>query len=155
MKQRSKLASLLSVALVGVSLAACGADPVRDLELRRARYSASLTGFLVRDEPGAARPTIVLDVTVRGDAKPPLAGLTLDVSQADAAGHEKARRQVWVDTSGIGPGGEQTTLTLDDLDYAPGDGFWVEVRGPIPPVERGRYREYGEAARGQAGGGGG
>ncbi|MCM2270064.1 MAG: hypothetical protein NDJ75_08175, partial [Thermoanaerobaculia bacterium] len=106
---------------------------------------AAVTGFLVRDEPGAERPRILLDVTVRGEARPPLPGITLDVSMADGGGREKARRLVWVDTSALGPGGEQTTLTLEGLEFAPGDGFWVEVRTPVPAAERGDYREFGGA----------
>jgi hypothetical protein len=123
-------------------LAACAGDPARALEARRARYSADLGAFLVQDDPARSLPRILLDVTVRGDARPPLTGLTLDVSIADAAGREKERRHVFVDTSAVGPGGEQMTLTLDDVDYAPGDGFWVEVRGPVPPAERALYREF-------------
>jgi len=144
MRTLVRATSLLAILLGAL---ACAGDPIHDLDVRRARYSASLNGFLVRDEPNAERPTIVLDVTVRGDAKPPLPGLTVDVSQADGAGREKAIRRVWVDTHEVGPGGEQMTLTLDDLDYRPGDGFWVEVRGPIPPAERGEYREYATAMK--------
>src|SRR5512134_859320 len=110
----------LAVALAPLvwALAACAGDPAREIERRRAGYSATLTGFMVRDEPGAEHPKILLDVTVRGESKPPLPGVTLDVSMADGAGREKARRRVWFDTSVLGPGGEQTTLTLEGLDFA-------------------------------------
>jgi hypothetical protein len=129
-------------AVAALAAAACG-DPAQEIEQRRAAYEASLAGFLVRDDPAAERPTIVLDVLVRGAARPPLAGLTLDVSMADAAGREKAHRRAWVDLAGVGPGGVQTAVTLEGLEYAPGDGFWVEVRSPVPPAERGEYRELG------------
>jgi hypothetical protein len=142
-----RLRAALPILLAALGIAACAGDPVAEIERRRAAYDATLTGFLVRDEPGAAHPKVLLDVTVRGESKPPLAGITLDVSMADGAGKEKARRRVWVDTSALGPGGEQTTLTLDGLDFVPGDGFWVEVRTPVPPAERGDYRELAEAGR--------
>jgi hypothetical protein len=138
---RSRIA--LAAGMAALAAAACAGDPVQEVERRRAAYEAELTGFLVRDDPAAERPTIVLDVLVRGEAKPPLAGLTLDISMADAAGREKARRRAWVDTRGIGPGGVQTAVTLEGLEYATGDGFWVEVRSPIPAAERGEYREFG------------
>jgi hypothetical protein len=133
--------------LLAATLAACAGDPALDVERRRAAYDATVTGFLVREEPDAARPKILLDVTVRGDARPPLPGITVDVTMVDGARSEKARRRVWIDTSALGPGGEQTTLVLEDLDFAPGDGFWVEVRTPVPPAERGEYREFAEAGR--------
>lgn len=142
-----RLRPAVAFLLAALILAACAGDPAAEVERRRAGYSATLTGFLVRDEPGATRPKILLDVTVRGESKPPLAGITLDVSMADGSGQEKVRRRVWVDTSAVGPGGEQTTLTLDGLDFTPGDGFWVEVRTPVPPAERGDYREFAEAGR--------
>jgi hypothetical protein len=137
-----------AAALLVLASLACAGDPAQEIERRRAGYSASLAGFMIRDDPGSERPQVLLDVTVRGEAKPPLAGITLDVSMADAGGREKARRRVWVDTSALGPGGEQTTLTLEGLDFAPGDGFWVEVRTPVPPAERGEYRELSAAGGG-------
>jgi len=143
--RRVPLVSLLP--LLAAALAACGGDPALDVERRRAAYDATVTGFLVREEPEAERPKILLDVTVRGDARPPLPGITVDVSMVDGAQREKARRRVWIDTSALGPGGEQTTLVLEGLDFVPGDGFWVEVRTPVPPAERGDYREFAEALR--------
>lgn len=131
--------------LLGVVVAgsACAGDPVRELELRRSAYSATLSGFVLRDEPGRERPEVVLDVVIEGQSRPPLAGITVDVSMVDAAEREKAHRRSWVDLEGAGPGGAQVALTFDDLDYAPGDGFWVEVRVPVPEAERGEYRELG------------
>ncbi len=88
-----------------------------------------------RDEPaGAANPQFR-----HGCAQE--AGLA---SVAGSGGAEKARRRLWVDTSGIDKGVEvQVTATVADLDYQPGDGFHVEVRHPIPVAERGDYREFG------------
>ncbi len=122
---------------------------MRAIEVRRTKYTASLSGFVIRDVPGdvqgAAKQQIVLDVLVAGGSKPPLPGLTLDVSMAGADGVEKARRRVWVETASVGVSGEQRAILFDDLDYQPGDGFWVEVRSPIPVAERGDYRELGAA----------
>jgi len=109
-------------------------------------YSASVSGFVLRDEPGRDHPEVVLDVTVEGQSRPPLPGITVDVSMVDASEAEKAHRRAWVDLTGAGPDGAQVALTFDDLDYAPGDGFWVEVRVPVPEADRGDYREF-EAVR--------
>ncbi|MGH7337456.1 MAG: hypothetical protein ACREI7_07760 [Myxococcota bacterium] len=122
-------------------LAACARDPTRDVEARRAKYTATLSGFVVKDEPGREKPQIVLDVLVAGGSKPPLPGLTLDVSMAGADGKEKLLRRVFVDTTTVGAGGEQKTVVFDDVDYAPGDGFFVEVRNSVPAAERAQYRE--------------
>jgi len=122
---------------------ACAGDPAREIENRRADYTASVTGFLLRDEPGRERSQVILDVLLAGEASPPLPGLTLDVSMAGPDGREKAHRRVYVDSSTVGRGGQQVALTFDDLPYAPGDGFWVEVRSAVPPAERSEYREFG------------
>lgn len=154
--------ALLSVLLAVVLAPGCARDPIAEIESRRARYSASLGGFVVREYPaaeqGAARQEILLDVLVQFDGREPLDGLTLDLSMADGAGREKARRLLWVDVTGLGKGpGRQYSLVVDDLPYQAGDGFWVEVRSPVPAAERGEYREFaagpGERAGGQAGGG--
>ncbi len=136
------LVAPLLLGLATVVALSCSRDPIRDLEVRRVQYSATLTGFLVKDEPGKEHPDILLDVTLEGDAQPPLPGLTLDVSMADAKGKEKAHRRVWIDGKDLGPGGVQQTLTLKDLPYQPGDGFWVGVRSPVPAAERAQYREF-------------
>lgn len=136
----------LVAALLLTSTLACAGDPAREVAARRAKYTAQLAGFVVRDEPGRAKPQVVLDVLVSGGSKPPLPGLTLDVSMAGADGKEKLVRRVWVETATVGAGGEQKTVTLDDVDYQPGDGFWVEVRQAIPAAERGEYREFAGGA---------
>ena len=111
----------------------------------RGYYNAELSagGFVVRDDPATGKQEIVLDVLVQWDGSQPLDGVTVDLSVADAAGREKAVRHLWVDTRGLGKGpGKQVTLTLTDLPYQAGDGFFVEVRAPIPAAERGDYREF-------------
>ncbi|HSM52304.1 MAG TPA: hypothetical protein VLA75_12960 [Thermoanaerobaculia bacterium] len=128
----------------------CGGGGPERVARIRAQYEARLNGFVVRDLPAEgeapARQEILLDILVRRDGKEALPGLTVDLSVAGADGAEKARRQLWVDTSGIGKGVEvQLAVTVADLEYQPGDGFHVEVRHPVPAAERGAYREFGAA----------
>lgn len=142
MSARANSLRLLAPTLA-LLLVACAGDPILELERQRARYSATMNGFVVRDDPATGKQEIVLDVLVQFDGQAPLDGVTVDLSVADAAGREKAVRHLWVDTRGLGKGpGRQVTLTLSDLPYLPGDGFFVEVRAPIPAAERGDYREF-------------
>ncbi len=136
-----------SLLLLAALAPACAGDPVLELERQRSRYSATMGGFVVRDDPATGKQEIVLDVLVQWDGDQPLDGVTVDLSVADAAGREKASRRLWVDTRGLSKGpGRQVTLTLSDLPYLAGDGFFVEVRAPIPAAERPQYREF-EAVR--------
>ncbi len=136
------LRALTAVCLLLAGIA-CGGDPGDRVDRLRARYSATLGSFVVRDDPASGRQEILLDVLVQWDGREPLPGLTLDLTMADAAGREKGARKLWVDTAGLDRGpGRQLTLTVDDLPYQAGDGFFVEVRVPIPPAERGDYREF-------------
>lgn len=97
-------------------------------------------------EEEAVPQNVVLDILVSTEALEYLPGITLDVSQADAAGNEKNHWRVWVDTSQVvrGPG-TQVTKVLEGVDYEEGDGFAVEVRPAVPAEERGEYREFSEA----------
>jgi hypothetical protein len=145
---RPALGALLAAA--ALATLSCGGDPVTRVESQRARYSASLNGFVVREYPSsegeAGKQEILLDVIVRFDGREPLDGLTLDLSMADGAGREKAHRALWVDVAGLERGAErQVSLVVDDLPYQAGDGFWIEVRSPVPEAERGSYRELVEA----------
>ncbi|KAB2965743.1 MAG: hypothetical protein F9K18_06315 [Thermoanaerobaculia bacterium] len=132
----------LPLALVAALGAACARDPARRIEAARARYSATVQSFVVRDDPEASRQQIVLDVLVEWKGGEPLPGLTLDVSMIDPGGREKARRRVYADVSRVDRGGAQVSLVLEEVPYAAGDGFSVEVRGPVPAAERGDYREF-------------
>jgi hypothetical protein len=141
---RAVLVPLLGALALAALGAACAGDPVARLEARRARYTATVQSFVVRDEaePGG-QPKIVLDLLIEhDDTGEALPGITLDVSMADSSGTEKAHRRIWVDTSRVGPGGAQTSLQLDDLPYQPGDGFFAEVRSPVPAGDRSDYREF-------------
>lgn len=164
-------AMLIGATAIALALTGCrkesAADRVSNL---RAGYTATLNGFVVQQEPmeptpqqaeGAAaaqegatetakeaaappvRQNVMLDILVRNDNDERLDGLTLDVTQADANKNEKASWKVWIDSSGIGRGpGVQISHVLKNVDYQQGDGFNVEVRTPIPPSERGDYREF-------------
>jgi len=152
MRRRSPRSLVLAAALAAsaLALAACGDDPIARVESQRAHYQASLAGFVVREYPSTdgepGKQEILLDVLVAFDGREPLEGITLDLSMADGAGREKARRNLWADVSGLERGNSrQLTLVVDDLPYQAGDGFWVEVRSPVPAAERGSYRELSEA----------
>lgn len=98
-------------------------------------------------EAAPVHQNVMLDILIRNENEERLPGLTLDVSQADSTGKEKASWKVWVDTSGISRGpGTQVSHVLKDVDYAEGDGFNVEVRTPIPSAQRSEYREFTQAA---------
>lgn len=107
---------------------------------------------------------VLLDILIRNKNKgTPLPGLTLEVAQLGAGGitpgqpmtwdeieSSPQRKQTWriyVDTStiGRGPGTSVTHLLEDVAGYEPEDGFVVTVRNPVPPAERGEYREFTEA----------
>lgn len=135
---------------------ACGPSAA-DIEEARARYGAKLDGFVVRQAPvPAADPSapprleqdVELDLAVRreeaeSESSGGLDGITLDVEQVDPAGKSRRRWRVWVETAGLGPGRElRTGHVLEGVDYAPGDGFRVEVRRNIPDSERVAYPEW-------------
>lgn len=91
------------------------------------------------------RQDVLLDIVIHNRSDETLPGLTLDVAQADAQGQPKTSYRIYADTSNIGPGSQGAiTHRLEDVDYAPGDGFHVEVRQAIPPEQRGEYRELSE-----------
>lgn len=133
---------------------ACGPS-AEDIAEARAQYVAALDGFVVRQEPVPGQPSqlsqdIALDLVVRREepaAESPgegLRGITLDVDQVGAAGESRRHWRVWVDTAALAPGRElRAGQVLEDVDYAPGDGFRVEVRRSVPAAERARYPEWG------------
>jgi hypothetical protein len=131
-----------------LAVAGCAKDPAVEVAASRAKSSAEVAGFVVQDEPGGER-RVVLDVAIRSDARPAPEGLTLDVSIAGPGGQERERKRIWVATPGLGPGGIQVSVPLEGVDYRPGDGYWVEVRSPVPPAERGEYREFAAAGAGR------
>jgi hypothetical protein len=133
----SALAGLFALAAL-----ACAGDPAARIDARRARYAVKVQSFVVRDDPGAARQQVVLDVRIDWNGGEALAGLTVDVSMADPTGKEKAHRRAWLDVSKVDQGGAQSAIVLDDVPYQAGDGFYAEVRSPVPAAERADYREF-------------
>jgi hypothetical protein len=89
------------------------------------------------------RTDLVLDVIVSRVGSTELPGLTLDITLVDSDQAEKGHWLWWVETAGM-PKGDQRQFShvLEDVDYADGDGLLVEVREPVPPAERGDYREF-------------
>jgi len=116
-----------------------------DLAADRAAADAVETAAL--DASGAAAPAVhtdvILDILVSTTSQEYLPGLTLDVEHVDANRREKDRRTLWVETSGlVRGGGVQVTHVIENVDWEPGDGMFVEVRTPIPTEERAQYREF-------------
>lgn len=153
--------------LVGL-VAACGPSlsPEEQLEANRSNYTAELTSINLRQIPAEVvvaevvdgdtedlqvfdgeaefvRTDVILDVLVSTRSEPTLDGVTLDLTHVDGAQKLKGRRTLFIDTSSLIRGvGVQISHVIEDVDYAEGDGFHVEVRVPIPVEERGEYREY-------------
>jgi hypothetical protein len=112
---------------------------------------------LIEEVP--VRQDVMLDILVRHDNHENLPGLTVEVAQLGEGASEqmsweeveagaKATWRIYLDTAAIGRGqGNSVVHTLEDLDdVTPGDRFVVVVRDPVPPGERGDYREFSEAS---------
>lgn len=136
----------------------------------RSYYRAEFNGFLVTQTPieqDAADPVVVeegeevavefegeavevelrtvllLDLLVQHSSPERLPGVTVDVSMVDAQEREKARWRVWVETADLAKSThKQVSHEVEVDNYEEGDGFWAEVRHPIPPAERSEYREF-------------
>jgi hypothetical protein len=127
----------------------------------RSQYTVSLESLTVKQDPvpedaaagsegGAAeasaprvRTDAILDILVSSAGKEQLPGLTLDIAHLDAERRAKDRCTVWVETASLAPGqSTQVTHTLDNVAWATGDAYTVEVRKSIPAAERSGYREF-------------
>ena len=87
-----------------------------------------------------------LDILIQHRSDENLPGITVDISMVDSAEVEKGHWRVWFDTSNVTKATvTQFTHILEDVGYEEGDGFFVEVRHPIPVEERGDYREFSQA----------
>ena len=136
------------------------------MELRRARYTATLQSLTVQQDPQPVDPAIaasgvaaqqappkvrtdaILDVMVTTTSDEPLPGVTIDVEHFDASRRAKSRSTVWVDTSRLSNGqSTQVSHVLENVAWDTGDTFTVSVRTPIPEAERADYREFGVPAR--------
>ena len=89
------------------------------------------------------RSDVILDILLSTTSQEYLPGVTLDLEHVDADRRVKERRTLWVDTSSLVRGsGIQVSHVLENVDWEDGDGFFVEVRTPIPAEERADYREF-------------
>jgi hypothetical protein len=98
----------------------------------------------------AVRQDAILDILMSLDRRETLPGITVDVEHVGPKPEQavKDTYRAYLDTSDIRQGGgTQLSYRLEDVDYETGDGFHVEVRSPIPPGERGEYRELQESGR--------
>lgn len=92
---------------------------------------------------GPLLSNISLDIIVRHDAQENLPGITIDVTQAGPDEVEKGHFRFYLDTSNLVRGQQiQVTHVLEDVDYQEGDGFFTEVRSPVPVAERSAYQEF-------------
>ena len=86
---------------------------------------------------------VTLDILIRHESFEKLPGVTVDILMQSAANQEKGRWTMWADTADLEKGTHlQLTHVLEDVPYEEGDGFFVEVRSPIPPDERADYPEF-------------
>lgn len=84
-----------------------------------------------------------LDILVRHESSENLPGITIDILMQSASNQEKGRWTMWAETAGLEKGTHlQLTHVLEDVPYEEGDGFFVEVRSPIPADERADYPEF-------------
>lgn len=90
---------------------------------------------------------VAIDILLQHDSPEKLPGITLDIEMVDSNKQTKNSWRVWVETAKLPKAtGTQFTHLLEDVDYVEGDGFSVEVRSPVPPEERGEYREFAAPA---------
>ena len=93
-----------------------------------------------------ANPNVLLDILIQHDSPDILPGITVDISMADADGNPKGAWKVWFDTSKVLKANVTPyTHVLEDVPYVEGDGFFAEIRHPIPVEERGEYKEFSSA----------
>ena len=84
-----------------------------------------------------------LDVLVRHESSEKLAGITVDIVMQSTSGQEKGSWTMWVETADLEKGTHlQLTQVLEDVPYEEGDGFFVEIRSPIPTDEQADYPEF-------------
>jgi hypothetical protein len=94
-------------------------------------------------EPVAVSQRVLLDILIQHDSNEKLPGVTVDISMAAPDGQEKDHWRVWFDTSDIEKANvTQFTHILEDVSYEEGDGFFAEVRHPVPEEERSEYKEF-------------
>jgi hypothetical protein len=94
-------------------------------------------------EPVPVVQEVLMDILIQHDSAEKLSGLTVDISMVDGQGNDKGHWRIWFDTADI-PKATPTQFThiLEDIGYVEGDGFFVEVRQPVPASEYGAYKEF-------------
>ena len=93
-----------------------------------------------------ANPNILLDILIQHDSPEKLPGITVDISMADADGNEKGAWKAFFDTSKMLKANVTPySHVLEDVPYEEGDGFFAEIRHPVPAAERGDYEEFSSA----------
>ena len=93
----------------------------------------------------AVTSDLMLDILIGTESDETIDGLTIDFELVDANEQLKERRLLYVDTSQVMKGSAiQTTVVVEDVDYVEGDKLTAAVRSPVPPAERGSYREFAD-----------
>ena len=123
--------------------------PVAEVEIEESADAEVLEEEVLEEEvmiePTPIRQQARLDILILHDSYELLPGVTVDISMANSAGDEKNHWRAWFDTSAVGKASvTQFTHVLEDISYEEGDGFFAEVRNPIPVDERKEYREFSE-----------
>lgn len=107
--------------------------------------------MMAEAEEVPVRQDVILDILLSLEGRDSLPGVTVDIEHVgpEPETEVKESHRVYLDASDVHRGpGTQIVHSLEDVDYVEGDGFHVEVRHPVPPAERGEYREFQEAGEG-------
>ena len=178
MSKKPWLSLVLVIVAFSALIGACSELPPEERVARtRARYEASMNGFLVQQrpiegpapaadlepgetptgdgeeetldvEPFTLHQDVLLDIVIRHESAEKLDGITVDITMADGE-RELRVWQVWFDTAALGKGpGFQYSHILEDVDYQAGYGFSADIRHPVPPEERTRYKEFSNLSGG-------
>ena len=96
----------------------------------------------------AAPTTIVFDVIVLFSGSDPLPGITVDFTQADADGNEKAAWREFLDIPSIVKAETKQIMVEAEVDFVEGDQFSVQLLKYVDPANYGDYKEFAAAAAG-------
>jgi hypothetical protein len=103
-------------------------------------------GELAPEPMAPVNPDVMIDLLIKHDSPKLLPGITVDVTMVDEAKTEKASWKIWFDTSKVKKANVTGyTYVLENVPYVEGDGFFAEVRHPVPAEERGDYKEFSSA----------
>ena len=97
------------------------------------------------DGMATAKHEVLFDLIVQFDGNDPLPGVTVEITHADPFEKEKGSFRHYLETGPmVKSETKQLSFTVPDLDFVDGDLFSVDIRGHVPPEERGEYREFAE-----------